>query len=93
MAVPGGHYDHLYKSKIDVVVLVGDAGVGKTHIISRYIKGVLPKTHFPTIGVEFATRNVPLKNGGVVKAQIWDTGRFHFSWARKISSNYCRTLS
>ena len=56
-----------------VVVLVGDAGVGKTHIISRYIKGTLPKVHYPTIGVEFATRNVPLKSGGVVKAQIWDT--------------------
>ncbi len=52
---------------------MGDAGVGKTHIISRYIKGTLPKTHFPTIGVEFATRNVPLQSGGIVKAQIWDT--------------------
>ncbi len=56
-----------------IVVLVGDAGVGKTHIISRYIKGTLPKVHYPTIGVEFATRNVPLKSGGIVKAQIWDT--------------------
>jgi len=29
-----------------------------------------------TIGVEFATKNVELKNGqGIVKAQIWDTGR------------------
>ena len=27
----------------------------------------------PTIGVEFATKNVQLKNGGTVKAQIWDT--------------------
>ena len=69
-----GH-DHLYKSiyYINVVVLVGDAGVGKTHIISRYIRGTLPKVHYPTIGVEFATRNVPLKSGGIVKAQIWDT--------------------
>ena len=56
-----------------LVVLVGDAGVGKTHIVSRYIKGTLPKHHYPTIGVEFATRNVPLKNGGIIKAQIWDT--------------------
>lgn len=29
-----------------------------------------------TIGVEFATKNVELKdNHGVVKAQIWDTGK------------------
>ena len=27
----------------------------------------------PTIGVEFATKNVQLRNGGTVKAQIWDT--------------------
>ena len=27
----------------------------------------------PTIGVEFATKNVTLRNGATVKAQIWDT--------------------
>ena len=56
-----------------IVVLVGDAGVGKTNIISRYIRGTLPRTSYPTITVEFATRNVPLKSGGIIKAQIWDT--------------------
>lgn len=61
-------YDHLYK-----VVLVGDATVGKTHLLSRYIKGSLPKAPTATIGVEFATRTVPLAVGGTVKAQIWDT--------------------
>jgi len=61
-------YDHLYK-----VVLVGDATVGKTHLLSRYIKGTLPKAPTATIGVEFATRTVPLAIGGTVKAQIWDT--------------------
>mmetsp|Transcript_12907 Transcript_12907/g.34640 ORF Transcript_12907/g.34640 Transcript_12907/m.34640 type:complete len:214 (-) Transcript_12907:171-812(-) len=62
------NYDHLYK-----VVLVGDATVGKTHLLSRYIKGTLPKAPTATIGVEFATRTVPLAVGGTVKAQIWDT--------------------
>ncbi|CAE8684972.1 unnamed protein product [Polarella glacialis] len=61
-------YDHLYK-----VVLVGDATVGKTHLLSRYIKDSLPKAPTATIGVEFATRTVPLAVGGTVKAQIWDT--------------------
>ncbi len=27
----------------------------------------------PTIGVEFATKTVTLKDGGKIKAQIWDT--------------------
>mmetsp|Transcript_28489 Transcript_28489/g.32944 ORF Transcript_28489/g.32944 Transcript_28489/m.32944 type:complete len:224 (+) Transcript_28489:53-724(+) len=61
-------YNHLYK-----IVLVGDAAVGKTHLVHRYIKGYLPKTITPTIGVEFATRVMTLKTGGRVKTQIWDT--------------------
>ena len=52
----------------NLVILVGDTGVGKTHLLSRYIKGSLPKNKFPTIGVEFATKPVPLKTGGTVKA-------------------------
>jgi len=63
-----GEYNHLYK-----VVLVGDATVGKTHLLSRYIKDTLPKAPTATIGVEFATKMVDLQHGGKVKAQIWDT--------------------
>ena len=61
-------YDYLYK-----IVLVGEAGVGKTHLLSRYVKGTLPRNPTSTIGVEFATRTVPLQSGGTVRAQIWDT--------------------
>lgn len=61
-------YDFLYK-----IVIIGEAGVGKTHLLSKYIKGTLPKNPTSTIGVEFATRTVPLQSGGTVKAQIWDT--------------------
>ena len=61
-------YDYLYK-----IVLVGEAGVGKTHLLSRYVKGSLPKNPTSTIGVEFATRTVPLLTGCTVRAQILDT--------------------
>eukprot|EP00927_Polykrikos_kofoidii_P056722 TRINITY_DN50800_c0_g1_i1.p2 TRINITY_DN50800_c0_g1~~TRINITY_DN50800_c0_g1_i1.p2 ORF type:complete len:216 (+),score=39.34 TRINITY_DN50800_c0_g1_i1:156-803(+) len=62
-------YDYLVK-----VVLVGDATVGKTHVLSRYIKGTVPNQVAATIGVEFAMRNVDLPGGvGTIKAQIWDT--------------------
>lgn len=52
---------------------MGDTGVGKTHLLNKYVKGVLPRNPVPTIGVEFATKTVTLKNGERVKAQIWDT--------------------
>eukprot|EP00930_Biecheleria_cincta_P043984 TRINITY_DN30174_c0_g1_i1.p1 TRINITY_DN30174_c0_g1~~TRINITY_DN30174_c0_g1_i1.p1 ORF type:complete len:233 (-),score=49.03 TRINITY_DN30174_c0_g1_i1:172-843(-) len=62
-------YDCLCK-----VVLVGDTAVGKTHLLSRYMKDALPKAPAATIGVEFATQNVQLPNSGAkVKVQIWDT--------------------
>ena len=81
------------------VILVGDTGVGKTHLLSKYIKGSLPKNKFPTIGVEFATKPVPLKSGGTVKAQIWDTGKIkHYadiscSWAGTIQSHHKRVCT
>ena len=59
---------NLYK-----IVLIGDAGVGKTHITNRYIRKGPPIRNISTIGVEFATIAVDLKNGGKIKAQIWDT--------------------
>ena len=84
-------YNFLFKSNFlsnISVILVGDTGVGKTHLLSRYIKGSLPKNKFPTIGVEFATKPVPLKTGGTVKAQIWDTGNIFdlilLSWTRTL---------
>lgn len=58
-------YDHLYK-----IILVGDATVGKTHLLSRYTRGTLPQNPKATIGVEFVTRTVPLAVGGTVKAQV-----------------------
>lgn len=53
--------------------MIGDAGVGKTYILSRYINEDVPRKKGPTIGVEFATKTINLKHGGTVKAQIWDT--------------------
>ena len=61
------------EEKFYKIILVGDASVGKTCLLTQYLKGQMPKTTAPTIGVEFATKNVALRNGGTVKAQIWDT--------------------
>ena len=61
-------YDHLYK-----IIIIGDSGVGKTSLLSKYIKGVFPSSPLPTIAIEFATKIIQIKEGGFIKAQIWDT--------------------
>lgn len=79
------------------IILLGDTSVGKTHLLSRYIKGQLPRSKFPTIGVEFATKPVPLKTGGTVRVQIWDTGKWsntdiHFiSWKSWLNTQLVST--
>ncbi|CAG5114454.1 unnamed protein product [Candidula unifasciata] len=61
------HYDYIWK-----IVLVGDSGVGKTNLLSRFTKNEFLSESKSTIGVEFATRHVTIK-GKVIRAQIWDT--------------------
>ncbi|EPQ58661.1 ras-domain-containing protein [Gloeophyllum trabeum ATCC 11539] len=63
----GSNYDYLFK-----VVLIGDSGVGKSNLLSRFTRNEFNLETKSTIGVEFATRSINV-NGKVVKAQIWDT--------------------
>ncbi|KAJ8311734.1 hypothetical protein KUTeg_011089 [Tegillarca granosa] len=67
-------YDFLWKVILlgDLVVLVGDSGVGKTNLLSRFTRNEFNAESKSTIGVEFATRNVQIK-GKTIRAQIWDT--------------------
>ena len=51
-------HDHLFK-----IVLIGDSAVGKSNILSRFVKGEFNPESKTTIGVEFATNNArPEKN-------------------------------
>ncbi|GMI32574.1 hypothetical protein TeGR_g3110, partial [Tetraparma gracilis] len=73
-------FDAMYK-----IVLVGDAGVGKTNLLGYYCSpdedkvqqnGVAKTFNLavkPTVGVEFATKIITHKSGARIKAQIWDT--------------------
>ena len=54
------------------LVLVGDSGVGKSNIISRFTKNEFNLESKTTIGVEFATKVVEIE-GEPIKVQIWDT--------------------
>ena len=60
-------YDYLYK-----IVLIGDSGVGKSNLLSRFTRNEFSLETKTTIGVEFATRTIVVDNK-TIKAQIWDT--------------------
>ena len=48
-------------------------GVGKSSILSQYVKQIFQESPLPTIAIEFATKTIKIKEGGYIKAQIWDT--------------------
>ena len=50
-----------------LVILTGDAGVGKSNYLLRYVRGVFENAP-ATIGVEFAYKVSYLKNGTKVKS-------------------------
>jgi GTPase SAR1 family protein len=43
------------------VIVVGDASVGKTNIIHCYSKGKIANNTMPTVGVEYASKIIPLR--------------------------------
>ena len=62
------------KAKPCKVVLIGESGVGKTSIISRYISNTFSSVLMATPGANFVTKLVYLKDEGEsIKFEIWDT--------------------
>lgn len=54
------------------IVLIGDSGVGKTNLLSQFVRNQFNPDSKTTIGVEFATKTIQIDDK-TVKAQIWDT--------------------
>ncbi|KAJ9595833.1 hypothetical protein L9F63_012988, partial [Diploptera punctata] len=76
-------YKFLFK-----VVLVGNAGVGKTCLVRRFTQGLFPPGQGATIGVDFMIKTVEIDNEKI-KLQIWDTaGQERF---RSITQSYYRS--
>ncbi|KAH7099479.1 ras family protein [Auriculariales sp. MPI-PUGE-AT-0066] len=65
MAAP--HYDFLFK-----VVIVGDAGTGKTNLLTRFTRNEFTTDTKSTIGMDFTTQLMSIQQK-VVKVQFWDT--------------------
>ena len=59
--------DHLFK-----IIVIGDSSVGKTNLMTRFMKNQFHSESKPTIGVDFATKNVTVEKKNI-RVQVWDT--------------------
>ena len=74
------NYELLYK-----VIIIGDTSVGKSNILTRYIKDEFSLNTKSTVGVELGIKFLKIKNINT-KIQIWDTaGQERY---RAITSSY-----
>jgi small GTP-binding protein len=54
------------------VILIGDSGVGKSNILTRYLNNEFNHNTKTTVGVEFGSKKNKIENYSI-KTQIWDT--------------------
>ena len=67
MSTPGMNYDFLLK-----YIIIGDAAVGKSNLLLRYVHGQFKPEYQLTIGVEFGAKNIEI-GSKIFRIQIWDT--------------------
>ena len=78
-------YDLCFK-----MIVIGDAGVGKSCLTAKDTKGMFEETYSATVGFEFMVFNVKI-NDTIVKLQIWDTSGQEIY--RSLISSYYRNAS
>ena len=71
--IPSPSQENLKEDLKLKLVLLGDSGVGKTNLISRYIHNAFQQDTKATIGVEFFCKTFKVNNNKVIKIEIWDT--------------------
>jgi hypothetical protein len=69
---------------LPAVVLIGDSGVGKSNLLSRFTRNEFNLESKSTIGVEFATKSIVVESKKI-RAQIWDTG----AWRERVLGCAC----
>jgi|EP00927_Polykrikos_kofoidii_P077508 Ras-related protein Rab-1A len=84
LVVKSGVAEGDFKFKL---VTVGDSGVGKSCLLTRFVNDFYSDFHVSTIGVDFKTV-ITMVKGRLVKLQLWDTaGQERFS---VVTGNYYR---
>jgi len=69
----GRDYDHLLK-----LFLIGDAKVGKSSILQKYVDNTFSPGYIPTIGPDFRIKNI-IVDGLRCRLQIWDTASYEIT--------------
>uniref|UniRef100_A0A672HVK6 Ras-related protein Rab n=1 Tax=Salarias fasciatus TaxID=181472 RepID=A0A672HVK6_SALFA len=54
------------------IVIIGDAAVGKTSFVHRYVNGQFSQTYLPTMGVDFSVKVLRWSEKETVRLHIWD---------------------
>jgi Ras-related protein Rab-7A len=54
------------------MVLLGDAGVGKSALMQRFVQNKFSGQYHPTVGADFASKEI-LVHGRLVTLQLWET--------------------
>lgn len=54
------------------VIIIGDSGVGKTNLITRFCQNIFKESYVATIGVDFKIKTLSVDDRKY-KLQIWDT--------------------
>ena len=60
-------YDYMVK-----LIIIGDSGVGKTNILTRFCEDIFKETHVATIGVDFNVKTIQVEDKKL-RLQVWDT--------------------
>ena len=54
------------------IIIIGNQSVGKTNIVTRYVKGEFSEDYMITIGMDFLTCNLK-SDDKIFKLRLWDT--------------------
>jgi small GTP-binding protein len=71
------------------LVLLGEAAVGKSSLVLRFVNGDFQDNKEPTIGAAFLTQKCKLEDK-IIKFEIWDTaGRKFWDLVSNIGASSC----